>query len=742
MKYFYSLFLLISFSSCLMQGMEKDTLMSFDNTLIKWSGDLHFQEPEKNGWYIIDGKTQMDTTAVYNDMKSLLCIPNPESKQAHIYYSVNVEEIDGSSILLKGKYQFTDKEEHTLKILIRLINENGRIEMLPLLENKSGTEKGWNTFTVSGTIPPNTSGLFFSIISEENCSFRICDCRARIDGNPLGNLVNRKYKAKEDREFDNGSAIRLRPLSAQIIDNLEVLGKIWGFLKYYHPAVTRGDYNWDYELFRVLPAISQAKDRNRRNELICKWIDKLGPVTPGNYAENTDITPYSRLINLNWIENQQRLSKELSEKLIRIKNADRNSKLNYYLIPHLKFGFIYFEREAAYTNINWKDQGFRLLCLFRLWNSMEYCFPYLDLTDDPWDTLLKTYIPRFAEPGSKGDYELAILELAACLKDTHVSAGIPNPSYQTSTLHPKATYSVPVSLTFTDRCEIVVSSTSSQYLDRGDVITHIDGREVQDMLDSLSPFISASNPSATIYNALDYLIRTHNSSLQVNYIRNGKSHTVDIPTQEQSQSETPDKRPEKDYALTKKNIMYMNLSTLPPDSVSRMMQNNMEAKGLIIDLRNYPDLNSSWTLSSFLYPKEEIFAWFSQNEKSMPGYFKLLNKETIGKINPEYYKGKVAILVNENSMSRAEFCAMAFSKAPRNAVIGRTTAGADGTIGLFYLPRYIHFRYTALGIYYPDWKICQRKGVNIDIIVEPTVQDILEGKDVYIEKAIEYIEKL
>lgn len=251
---------------------------------------------------------------------------SPESKQTHIYYSVNVEEIDGNYILFKGKFQFTDKKEHRLKVLIQLNDENGKNQILTLQEYISEPETDWNTFTVSGTIPPNTSGLFFSIISEENCSFRICDCQAYIDEKPLGNLVSRKYKGIEDREFDNGSAIRLQPLSGQMIDNLEVLGKVWGFLKYYHPAITRGDY------------------------------------------------------------------------------------------------------------------------------------------------------------------ELAILELAACLKDTHVGASIPNPSYQISLLQ-LTSYSVPASLTFTDKGEIVVSSTSTRYLDRGDQITHIDGCKVQDIRDGKDIYI-------------------------------------------------------------------------------------------------------------------------------------------------------------------------------------------------------------------------------------------------------------
>lgn len=40
---------------------------------------------------------------------------------------------------------------------------------------------------------------------------------------------------------------------------LVALGQLWGFLKYHHPAVAKGDYDWDMELESILPAIMNAK---------------------------------------------------------------------------------------------------------------------------------------------------------------------------------------------------------------------------------------------------------------------------------------------------------------------------------------------------------------------------------------------------------------------------------------------------------------------------------------------------
>lgn len=69
-----------------------------------------------------------------------------------------------------------------------------------------------------------------------------------------------KYKADLDSQFNNGSAIASIQLDTRRINDLAVLGKVWGFVKYYHPAVCAGEYNWDYELFRILPKVMQCNN--------------------------------------------------------------------------------------------------------------------------------------------------------------------------------------------------------------------------------------------------------------------------------------------------------------------------------------------------------------------------------------------------------------------------------------------------------------------------------------------------
>jgi hypothetical protein len=82
------------------------------------------------------------------------------------------------------------------------------------------------------------------------------DFNVTIDGKDIKEAKTYKREelpAEKDTEFDKGSNIVFPILNEQLTTNLELLGKLWGFLKYHHPAVGKGNYNWDYELFRIMP---------------------------------------------------------------------------------------------------------------------------------------------------------------------------------------------------------------------------------------------------------------------------------------------------------------------------------------------------------------------------------------------------------------------------------------------------------------------------------------------------------
>ncbi len=159
-------------------------------------------------------------------------------------------------------------------------------------------------------------------------------------------------------------------------------------------------------------------------------------------------------------------------------------------------------------------------------------------------------------------------------------------------------------------------------------------------------------------------------------------------------------------------------------------------KSIIFDLRNYPK-QTIIPLSYLLLPEHSVYYQFTFPDTSYPGKF-YSRKNSTGRKNPEYYKGNVIVLVDENTQSQAETTTMMFKQHPKAKIIGSNTSGANGDVIMFKIAD-LETRFTGLGAYYPDGRETQRIGIIPDIIVKTTVEGVKSGKDEVLEKALEYI---
>lgn len=737
-------FLLISFS-LFAQQQEEDSTLFFGNVPLNYGTVLSFL----NGWYIEPGKSFVDSTTIYNGNKSLFITSSTSSfSQIYAGYYIRMDDIIADSITFKCKYKFAPDNKAKLYLGIRQFYDNPtnfkRDTVCQKNINNTPANVGeWQDFFIKEAIKPNVESIFISALtSGSNTKIWLNDCRVYFDNKPLGDYVNVKYKADEDREFDKASGIRLAPLTPVMIENLEILGKVWGFLKYYHPEVAKGNYNWDYELFRVLPQIANAKNKKERNKLFNQWIDKYGEIKETKDYSISDSSMYSHIINLDWLYDKKMFGDKLVSKFKRIRSAKRNNT-HYYIQKYASVTDINKCREPQYLDISWEDQGFRILTLFKFWNAMEYNFPFVDITDRPWNSLLKEFIPRFAEAGSKKDHQEVLLEIFACINDSHAYFTSCSDLFSNS----GSDYSIlPVQVSYTSDHQVVVANSSVNKLKRGDIILKVDNKDIDSIFEQEVRYIRASIPSTMIYTILNQLFVTKNSEIAVTYMRSGEEKTIIIDTTpykgKQPSAPSLDNNYVEDYKLASKNIAYINMNTMEDDNIEDFILKNYSAKGVIIDMRNHLGhrFRVNDALIEWLIPKEVVYLWSSVNDKSNPGNFICNNKIITGTDNPAHFIGKVAILVNQGTMSVGEVRSMAYRNAINSKIIGTTTAGAVGPVSHFNLPMGIDFSYSANGMYYPNWEPFQRKGVKIDIPIKETMEDIRDGKDVWMEEAIQFIE--
>src|SRR5262249_4086603 len=124
--------------------------------------------------------------------------------------------------------------------------------------------------------------------------------------------------------------------------------------------------------------------------------------------------------DLGWLDDATRLSDALRKRLREIETADRGD-VQYYVSLAPGVGNPVFDNEVGYPKMEFPDDGYRLLALFRYWNVIQYFYPYKYAIGEDWNGVLDEFLPRFLSASDALQYRLSALELIARIHDTHAN---------------------------------------------------------------------------------------------------------------------------------------------------------------------------------------------------------------------------------------------------------------------------------------------------------------------------------
>lgn len=544
------------------------------------------------------------------------------------------------------------------------------------------------------------------------------------------------YSAYKDTEFDNGSSIIFPNINGQLIVDIELLCRIWGFLKYHHPESGKGNYNWDYELFRILPAYLQVKNTEERDRVISDWINKYGLIPVCTTCGDTPSDAYIKP-DLLWAENSN-MNQTLKVKIKEI-YQNRHQGDHYYIRNNDSANNPEFLHENLY-NFYYLDAGFRFLTLFRYWNMIHYFFPNKYLTDKNWDNILAEYIPLFITANNRLEFEMATLQLIGEINDTHATfeGGVAIQASRGSYYSPFRVWFIEGKLVVTDYYNPERMDTSDIKI--GDIVTHINDVTVESIIEDWKKYYPASNKAAQLRNMSFDMLRSTKNTLNISTSRQAG---ISIPLYSRSQlnfyGSFKVNSNVKCYKLMDENIGYVTLASITNADVAAIKSAFVNTKGIIIDIRNYPNTSAVFSDSYFI-SANTLFALFTKGNANNPGEFTFIDGGTV-RFTSGLYPGKFAVIVNEITQSHAEFTAMAFRVGNNTTIIGSTTAGADGNVSKINLPGGLQTQISGIGVYYPNGTETQRVGIVPDIWIEPTIEGVRTGRDEPLEMAIHLINK-
>lgn len=513
--------------------------------------------------------------------------------------------------------------------------------------------------------------------------------------------------------------------------------KLWGFLKYYHPQVAKGKFDWDAEFttrIKVLPLLQSKKEIS---DYYSDWVESLGKVSYCSSCLNISDDDLMFNFDLAWLSDTTLFTEPFIRELQFIRQ-NRNQKENYYRQHIERPGQTRPENEKVYTDSVFPSIELRLLGLSRYWNIIHYFYPYKYKIGQDWNSVLVEMIPTFKDSRDTISYHLAMLELTAKINDTHAGFvtkytnqyfGLKWAPFNFKIINNKA-----IVTGFAN--DSLCKSNDIQY---GDVFLTVNNVAIGDIIAAKSKYIGASNEAAKLRNFSYAIFNGQTDSMLTTFERNGTvAEKVIYRYLPRQYGYTRMNRGDKNDTckILYGNIGYVNLGLLKLAQVDKALYKLKFTKAIIFDVRNYPD-GTMYHIADFLNTEPKPFAVFTQHDVLYPGVYQYTEPYYCGRNNEDAYAGKVILLCNEKTQSHAEFTLMALQTAPNVTTIGSQTAGADGNVSLIIFPGNYKTYMSGLGVYYPDGRETQRVGITVDIEVKPTIEGLKEGRDEVMEKAIE-----
>ncbi len=564
---------------------------------------------------------------------------------------------------------------------MRVDRDSGEVGFFNNMGDRPVTGKEWREYEITGTVDDDAAGLTFGVMFMGSGS-------ALIDNLVLEHKVNEKWDKIEvgNADFETG---KTRPAK-------------W---------VTRGKgYSFKIETQDVAEgeqAMRFGRASIERGELM-EVVPRLGEVIDVQIANNLRVRmPLALPVNRTYSPGDL----DATEKLLQ-----------------------------AIQRIDLNDVEQETLCIANVmiaWNVFQHFYPYFEQVDTDWEAALQTSLAKALKADSRTATTETLQWLVAQLHDGHGNV-FHQLDFQNNAF-------LPVLFDWIEN-QLVVVASSDQQLQIGDILTHIDGVVAANYLAEKEELLSGS-PQWKRYRSVANLTGGEKGeSLEIKVNRQGETHAAVLKFTESSPLKLK-KRPVIDLLVDgetdDKDIYYVDLGRAEPGDVRKKLEKFAAAKGIVFDLRGYPR-GTQFLLQHMTNQHMQSQKW-QVPKQIRPDRVDIREIETMGRweMPPQEprFQGKMVFLTDESAISYAESVMSIVANYKLGEIIGLPTAGANGNVNPFQLPGGYGVSWTGMRVMNHDDSQHHVRGVQPTISLEPTIEAVIEGRDEYVEKALELIKQ-
>jgi hypothetical protein len=228
-----------------------------------------------------------------------------------------------------------------------------------------------------------------------------------------------------------------------------------------------------------------------------------------------------------------------------------------------------------------RDRSTRLAAVVIAWNMLQHFYPYFDVIDTNWPSVLDSSLTRAAMDSDTKSFLDTLQSLAVQLNDAH--AGVIHAGNRGS-YRPAVTW---------DWAEnrVVVARVNAKGGDihPGDLLVSIDGRPVDELLNERKQRISGATESWKRYLARVELAEGGpNTEVQLEFESRatGEKYTQRLP-RTVGLTPFPVEPAIENFKEVLPGVYYVNLTQMPDAEVEAICSKLATAKGVILDTRGY-----------------------------------------------------------------------------------------------------------------------------------------------------------
>jgi C-terminal processing protease CtpA/Prc len=418
----------------------------------------------------------------------------------------------------------------------------------------------------------------------------------------------------------------------------------------------------------------------------------------------------------------------------------------------------------------------KIYALSTLWSEAKTNFAHFEFIPEiNWDKTYQNFIPKVLATKNTKEFNLVLKKFYAILKQHHtfvitpskMNGKIDEPQIEIKNINRQA----------------IISNVSEHYKDIpiGSRVVSVQGVEINKYLkENKFPYISYSTEPFLWEQAITGLLKGDKGTKVKIKIKTPTGKTIEKSlhrnksTSKEKWIREPRKREPFSFNMLDNNIAYVALRTFGTREVTKQFKQKLseikKCNALLIDLRynGGGDSDNGFDIVSHL--TKDVLSADSWKSRELKSFYKALGRwrsdlsaDAINKLPQEdknyinHYKGTAffegkndsvvpvkdlekriivpTVVLMKNNGSAAEDFLIAMGQLENVTLIGERSAGCTGTPYIFDIPTG-GIAFVTTTVQYDTEGNLSRNGVKPDLELKQTVEDIINNRDVVLEKGI------